>query len=130
MRNRAKCKKCNSIIESTYRHDYVRCACGEIFVDGGDDYFRYGASDMTNFIRLDDEGNPIEQALSIKKEAPKEEPPAKKNLDELIDILDEMNRSFDRMPLHAQMSYATHCDLNAAMLLMAQIVKAIKAQLD
>ena len=42
---------------------------------------------------------------------------------ELMEMLDEMNASFDRMPLHAQCSYVTHCDLNAAMLLMAQILK-------
>jgi len=27
-----------------YRHDFVRCKCGAIFVDGGSDYFRRGGS--------------------------------------------------------------------------------------
>lgn len=37
-----KCLKCNDIIESQYRHDFVRCSCGTCFIDGGKDYSRYG----------------------------------------------------------------------------------------
>ena len=55
MKNRAKCKLCNSIIESFHRHDYVTCACGEIAVDGGLDYFKVIARDYANFLRIDDE---------------------------------------------------------------------------
>ena len=40
--NKAKCSKCGDIIESKYRHDYVECSCGAIFVDGGLDYLRRG----------------------------------------------------------------------------------------
>jgi hypothetical protein len=29
-------------MESKHRHDFVRCKCGESFLDGGDDYFRAG----------------------------------------------------------------------------------------
>lgn len=41
-RNRARCRRCNDIIESTHRHDYVTCRCGAIFVDGGTSYLRRG----------------------------------------------------------------------------------------
>lgn len=27
-------------MESKHRHDFVRCKCGESFLDGGDDYWR------------------------------------------------------------------------------------------
>jgi len=54
MRNRAKCAKCGDIIESTYRHEYVSCKCGAIFVDGGNDYWRYGGEEE-DFIRLKDD---------------------------------------------------------------------------
>ena len=37
-----KCLKCNGIIESFYRHDFKWCSCGNIFIDGGKDYLRYG----------------------------------------------------------------------------------------
>jgi hypothetical protein len=38
--NRIMCLKCNDIIESTHRHDFVGCKCGAIYVDGGHDYLR------------------------------------------------------------------------------------------
>ena len=43
-RNAAKCKLCGDVIESKYRHDFVQCQCGEIFVDGGFDYIRQGGN--------------------------------------------------------------------------------------
>ena len=39
-RNRAKCKKCQDVIESKHRHDFVTCKCGSISLDGGRDYMR------------------------------------------------------------------------------------------
>ena len=45
IRNRAKCKKCGDIIESKFRHDFVECSCGCIFVDGGLDYMRFGGNE-------------------------------------------------------------------------------------
>lgn len=56
---RAKCKLCNDIIESKHRHDYVTCSCGEISVDGGQDYFRARFNNPENFLCVDDEGNEI-----------------------------------------------------------------------
>ena len=58
MRNRARCKKCNDVIESKYRHDFIWCKCKAIFLDGGNDYFRAGG-DLESIERLDDEGNII-----------------------------------------------------------------------
>jgi hypothetical protein len=40
--SKIKCKHCESIIESTYRHDFQQCNCGKIFIDGGLDYQRFG----------------------------------------------------------------------------------------
>lgn len=60
--NKAQCKLCGDVIESLYRHNYVSCKCGEIFVDGGDSYPRWGANNMGNFIRIledEDEANRI-----------------------------------------------------------------------
>ena len=42
IRNRAQCNKCKEIIESLFRHDFVMCKCGSIYVDGGLDYHRRG----------------------------------------------------------------------------------------
>jgi hypothetical protein len=49
-----------------------------------------------------------------------EEKPTRK---ELIAMLDEMNKSFDNLPMHVQMGFVTNCDLNAALLLIAEIVR-------
>ncbi len=36
--NAVKCTKCNDVIRSKNRHDYVECSCGSIAVDGGSWY--------------------------------------------------------------------------------------------
>ncbi len=37
-----QCPKCKDIIYSRARHDFHKCSCGRIHVDGGFDYLRYG----------------------------------------------------------------------------------------
>jgi hypothetical protein len=44
-RNAAKCKKCGDEIVSTHRHDFVRCTCGAVSVDGGKDYLKRSYAD-------------------------------------------------------------------------------------
>jgi tRNA(Ile2) C34 agmatinyltransferase TiaS len=44
VRNSARCNKCGDEIESKDRHDFKRCRCGAIFVDGGHDYLRRGGN--------------------------------------------------------------------------------------
>jgi hypothetical protein len=50
--NKAQCKLCNDVIESKSGHDFKYCSCGEIFVDGGNEYLRRGAKNFDNFIEL------------------------------------------------------------------------------
>jgi hypothetical protein len=50
--NKAKCKLCGDEIVSRHRWDWVKCKCGEIFVDGGQEYLRRGAGDLENIIEL------------------------------------------------------------------------------
>jgi len=52
LHNRAQCLLCEDIIESTHRHDYVSCKCGEIAVDGGRSYLRRSAKNFLNFLDL------------------------------------------------------------------------------
>jgi len=35
-----RCLSCGDIIESTHIHDYKVCRCGNVAVDGGQDYLR------------------------------------------------------------------------------------------
>jgi len=52
--NKIQCKSCKDIIESTYRHDFVTCSCGNVSVDGGKDYLRrlYKSSPEEDYIEL------------------------------------------------------------------------------
>lgn len=36
--NKIQCKHCGDIIESTRVHDYKKCKCGKVSVDGGKEY--------------------------------------------------------------------------------------------
>ncbi len=51
-KNSAKCRLCGDVLVSEHRHDFRQCECGEIFIDGGLDYVRWGAKDLKNIIDL------------------------------------------------------------------------------
>ena len=65
--NRARCEKCKTTIESTYRHDFAQCVCSAIFVDGGDDYFRCGYDVPESFTRINDDGTEENMAEAVRK---------------------------------------------------------------
>jgi hypothetical protein len=60
MRNRAKCKLCNKIIESFTLNDFVHCECGQIGISGGAYRLDCFAQNWENFLRIDDQDNEIE----------------------------------------------------------------------
>ena len=50
-----KCLQCNTILHSTFRHDFQQCDCENgTFVDGGYDYCRIGGKDLNLIEVLDD----------------------------------------------------------------------------
>jgi hypothetical protein len=49
--SKAQCLDCEGYMESKHRHDFVRCECGNAFLDGGDEYIRAGG----NIVILDGE---------------------------------------------------------------------------
>ena len=53
-RNAAQCLLCDEVVESKHVHDFVRCKCGNIFVDGGLDYIRRGVRDSAGYKDLSD----------------------------------------------------------------------------
>ena len=62
IRNAARCRICGDVIESTSVHDFKRCKCGAVFVDGGHEYLRRGFKnspddfeDLSEFEGTDDE---------------------------------------------------------------------------
>jgi len=50
--NKAKCLKCGDVIESFHIHDYRKCHCGNLSVDGGLDYIRRGFLGADTFEEL------------------------------------------------------------------------------
>lgn len=61
-KNVVKCKICGDIIESTYRHDFVTCSCGNVSVDGGHDYLRRAFRNRDEYIELS-ESEPVEEEI-------------------------------------------------------------------
>lgn len=48
VQNAVICNKCDDFIVSKNRHDFVECKCGNIFVDGGQEYLRRGGHGLTD----------------------------------------------------------------------------------
>ena len=130
MRNRAKCKLCQEIIESFHRYDCVSCKCGEISVDGGQDYCRCMAGDWANFIRIDNEGNEViprivdeEKALDelVKEGQERGDYETKLTKKDLVDMLKAQAEAIERMPPVALSSYVTNYDLLSLLLVLSGI---------
>jgi hypothetical protein len=52
--NAVKCLECGETIVSYSRHDYKTCECpNSAMVDGGTEYGRYGAMDMSKIEKID-----------------------------------------------------------------------------
>ncbi len=125
MRNRAKCKKCNSIIQSFTLYDYVSCSCGEIAISGGDNALECYANDWKNFIRIEDNGNEkeikvIDNHESIDSEEQTNTPSKK----EMMEMLDHMIKNIERLPQNALTEPVTHSDLLSALLLISEILRS------
>lgn len=46
---KVRCLLCDDVIQSQHRHDFVRCECRSLYVDGGDAYLRMGAADLSQY---------------------------------------------------------------------------------
>jgi hypothetical protein len=128
MKNRAKCKLCESVIESFHQHDFVSCKCGEISIDGGTSYLKSAAKNYENFLRVDDEGNEI--VVTYKEKGDEEvntnandNPPKELTKKELVEMLDAMIKNIENLPQHAMLNPITHYDLISFMLVLSSILK-------
>lgn len=127
MRNRAKCRKCDDIIESFHTNDYCACKCGEISVYGGMQKYECGASDWSNFIRVDDMGAEIipkikesnaEQSITIDEET------KRPTREELIDGLEYVLKNLEELPAHAMSAPITHYDYSALLSVLIAVLRA------
>lgn len=58
--NKAQCLICGMVLESTHRHDFNCCTCGNLCVDGGNDYQKRSVKNMSKYRELSD-GVEVEQ---------------------------------------------------------------------
>lgn len=128
MRNRAKCKKCGSIIESFHRFDYVACSCGEIAIEGGTDFLRTYAHDFSNFLRVDNDGR--EAAVTFKNKDNDEDdnnrqnPPEKATKQDLLQEFHRLVENLEKLPEQALSMPVSHYDLYSFMLILSSILRS------
>ena len=126
MRNKAKCKLCQSIIESFHDSDYVQCNCGEISVSGGAALY-CSAKNWHNFLRVDDEDNEIIPTIrettshTVVVDDIRTTRPTKR---ELIEMLTEMKKNIEALPIVAMNTAITHYDYLSLLLLLEAIFRA------
>lgn len=128
MKNRAKCKLCNEILESFHRYDYVSCKCGEISINGGNDTFECSAKNWGNFLRVDDKGNEILVKIvenpDEKSEKMDESP--KMGNDSKLEMLQQMLKNIENLPQKALELPINHYDFYSFMLIVLEILKSDK----
>lgn len=50
--NKIQCVRCKDIIESKYPHDFRKCCCGKVAVDGGHEYLKRVGNENLDYIEL------------------------------------------------------------------------------
>ncbi len=125
MKNRAKCKLCQSVIESFHATDYVICKCGEIAIDGGPDNYKVSATDFSNFLRVDDNDNEIIVKVQEKPEDVKQlDIDTKPSREDLLRMLDDMIKNIDDLPPQAKITAINHYDFGSLLSLLSLILKS------
>lgn len=123
MKNRAKCKLCQTIIESFHDSDYVPCKCGHISVSGGPK-MECSALDWHNFLRVDDLGNEIivkvvpsipDSSINISSDPTR---------NDLLKMLDDLIESFEKMPPVALHSNVTQQELYSVLILISSLFRS------
>ena len=115
MRNRAKCKKCQAIIESFTIGDLVECECGAIAITGGTYQYSTFARDYADFLRIDDMGNEIPVKCKDKESDEQQDctpidDPKPLSRKELIEKLEAMIKADINLPQDAHIQHLTYVD--------------------
>lgn len=102
-RNRARCRQCGDIIESTHRHHRVKCRCGTIELDGGTEVPRLIGAQLEDF---------LEHPLAVKylKQLQNQQPESNNEgmtMNEYKSLLEKLNRITDAWKTQFQTPYET-----------------------
>lgn len=140
MGKKLKCLECGDTIESTHRHEFVRCSCQSCFVDGGTEYFRIGWSDPEKCIEIMEDGSEVLLSDSLKdrqkrieerekdleeKAIDQADTESKPSKEDFIFLLDELAGSIQRMPPDALYSPVTNADHLALIQAISSFLKAL-----
>lgn len=77
-----------------------------------------------NFVRVDDEGNEIVPEI-IDDFIPVEERRSKPSKKELLEMLDSLITSYEKLPSSALSSPASNSDLHSALLILSSLIKSL-----
>ena len=116
MRNRAKCLKCQEIIEIIDNQGYVECKCKEIGV-GPDLYC--AARNWENFMRVQENDEEIKVKYDDKNHKNNENDPEPFTREEIVDMLKKKAEYFAKVPPQIPV---THYDISELMLLLASVL--------
>lgn len=50
--NKAQCLICGMVLQSNHRHDFKCCTCGNLCVDGGNDYHKRSVRRPSQYLEL------------------------------------------------------------------------------
>lgn len=127
MRKRAKCKLCNTVVETKNNFDIWSCPCGEISIDRISGAFHANVkNDIDNLILVDNDGNEIIPKISSAIEDSEQTTHKidKGGLEELLYILDKYAENLHNLPPEARQSPITHSDFGALITLLSSIFRA------
>lgn len=128
MRNRAKCKACNHILESFAHDDFVSCECGNLTIWGGGYKFNVLAKDYNLMLRVDDEDceHPVKYVEVNKADTEQEEAkerPKPLTQEELIEEFKKLIEAFEKDADHV----CTYADLASITILLVSCLKSAMA---
>jgi len=67
--SKIKCLNCDMILESIHTYDFRSCDCeNRTYIDGGNDYMRFGCMDITKVLFWDEEANKFFPYTTVVKE--------------------------------------------------------------
>ena len=153
MRNRAKCKKCLSVIESFHQFDYVECKCKAIGITGGNVTYSVLAHDFADVLRVDDNDQEVTVTVVEKDEDNRADRPNNENTgnntvdadmdtpsngnesaimdnrqnpsrEDLLKELGFMIKNIEELPQHVMLQPITHYDLYSFMLVASSLFRA------
>ncbi|MES2875413.1 MAG: hypothetical protein V4708_16940 [Bacteroidota bacterium] len=120
MRNRAKCKLCNTTIESFHDTDLQFCECKAIGIDGGNSSYKVYANDFAHVVRIDDN----DKEVTVKEKLVIAEEVKPLSRDDMLKELDMMCDEIDNLPQHAMQQPVNQYDFYRLCLLVRSILRA------